>query len=180
MTVSFKSSEHREFADWLKEGMHGAVRGGLTSAAMRTLSHVTTVLIPMQDPQPVDTGAYRAGWRVDVTAEGADLVNTLPYATIIEDGARPENVKIGRAMIAALKAWVLRKGFFGLDSSSKKKADSDGQAESMAWAIAVAMKKRGIFNRMGKKGLGIARAARDFAISVIPEEVEREVRRRMR
>jgi len=175
--ISFRVDQHREFAQWLSKGITGAARAGLVSAAMRTVGHITTSLIPAEDPQPVDTGAYRAAWRAEVTEHGADIVNTLPYAPIIEFGARPENIKIGRVMIAALKKWVLRKGFLG---SGKRSANADAQAESMAWAIAVAMKKRGIFNRGGKRGLRIAEHAAAYAKGIIPEEVRREMARRVR
>lgn len=180
MTVSFRIDQGDEFARWLKEGLATAAHAGVTSAAVRTLSHITNELLPAANPQPVDTGAYRAGWRVEVTEAGADVVNTLPYAAIIEFGARPENVKVGKAMILALKLWVLRKGFFGLDSKGKKKADTDGQAESTAWAIAVAMKKRGIFNRGEDKGLRIGEKAEAYAKGIIGEEIRGEIARRVR
>ncbi len=190
----FQVAQSREIAEWLKKGTTAAIKAAVASTALRTVGHIQNELIPNEEPQPVDTGAYRAGWHVD----GSDVVNTLPYATVIEGGARGANIKIGHAMIKALKLWVLRKGFFGrgravsgatrgikegafgVGKAGRAAANIEQQAESVAWAIAVAMKKRGIFNRNGSKGLRIAERATQFALKVLPEEMAREVGRALR
>lgn len=181
----FQVEHSKEFAAWLSNGIDGAAKRAITSAAARVVSHIANELVPNEDPQPVDTGAYRAGWHAEQTDKGADVVNTLPYASIIEGGARAENIKIGKKMIEALTKWVQRKGFGSYAYKTKSgrvrtvKLPSE-QAESIAWAIATAMKKRGIFNRGNKKGLRIAERAAKFAAMVLPEEMAHEVQRALR
>lgn len=149
------------------------------SAAYRTLGEIQNSLIPAEKPQPVDTGAYRAGWKVETTDRGADIVNTLPYAPVVEWGARPENVKIGRALIQALAEWARRKGFQpdGVPLGRKDPRDPDKAYEGIAWAIAVAMKKRGIFQRGGVSGLRIAEKAVARLRGYLQEEIKREMER---
>lgn len=144
------------------------------SAATRTVSHIQNELIPQENPPPVDIGAYRAGWQATPTEKGADISNTLPYAGIIEDGARAENIKIGRLMIAALAEWVIRKRIV-LAMRGKSKADLMQRAESVAWGIAINMKKRGIFNRDGNQGLHIAEKAKVKAVEYMREEFAAEI-----
>lgn len=167
---TFRLDQYEELGEWLKGGFaHGAKRG-LLSAAFRGLGVIQNELIPQEDPQPVDVGAYRAGWQVDAHDDGVDLVNTLPYAPVIEYGARAENIKVGRKMIDALEAWVVRKGIVG-----------GAEARSAAWAIAKAMQVRGIFNRHeGQGGLRIGEKAVKRIREFLPEEIRREMLRKMK
>lgn len=154
----FKIEQAGELADFLQEEIREAAERALLATAMRVVAEIVNVVIPAQPRQPVDRGAYRAGWHARKTDGGALITNSLPYASIIEFGARAENIKIGRKMIEALTAWILRKGLVkkgGSDDASKKKATDE--ATAMAWAIAKAMKKRGIFNPPSpppRRGLG--------------------------
>lgn len=137
---------------------------GLQSAAARGVQDIITRIIPSRTPQPVDRGIYRAGWRFYPAPDGAVIECFEPHAVFIEDGVRAGNVKIGRAMIRALAEWVVRKGIVGAD-----------EAESAAWAIAKAMKRRGIF---GKQGMGVLRELVDqYLPNYIDEEVAREIER---
>lgn len=136
---------------------------GLHSAALRLQNVITTVLIPSRTPQPVDRGVYRAGWRTVLEADGATIENLEPHAIFIEYGVRAENVKPGRAMLTALVGWVLRHGLA-----------SAAVAPKVAWAIAKAQQKRGIF-RNGA-GLGIVKELVDVWVErVTQEEVLNEI-----
>lgn len=160
---------------WLKAKTAGGLRRGLTSAAFRTLGVIQNEIIPAEQPQPVDQGAYRAGWKVETTDRGADIVNSLPYAAVIEWGARPENVKIGREMIKALAEWAKRKGF--APAGVPRGGDPDKAYESIAWAIAVSMKKKGIFVRNQVQGLRVGEKAVARLKTFLQDEVAREIRR---
>jgi hypothetical protein len=179
--ISFPLSDLDGFQKWLRAGFtKGAMRGAY-SVALRTVEVITTELIPAENPPPVFMRAYAAGWRAVQTKEGASIVNTVPYAAVIEYGARPENIKVGKAMIEALQKWVLVKGLVGKPgkSGSSKRASQEVEARNVAWAIAMHMKKVGIFNREGKQGLRIGEKAmakaRTFAGPEILKEVMKEL-----
>ena len=165
------------FERWVQDKVRAGVKRGILSAALRTLGEIQNVLIPAEKPQPVDTGAYRAAWRVEETDRGADIVNDLPYAPVVEYGARPENVKIGRAMIQALAEWAQRKGFSAPEYRPGNAGVGRNPYETVAWAIAVNMKKRGVFYREGVSGLRIAEKAVKRAKEFIQEEIAREINR---
>lgn len=160
----------------LEGKMKKAAMRGLLSAGHRVVAHIVNDIIPHEPRVPVDRGIYRAGWRVRKVADGVLVYNATPAAGIIEDGARAENIKIGRAMIEALTAWIIRKGLIKTvktrdDAGRFTNAKRDADARQMAWAIAQSMKKKGIFN----KGQGLKILAR--ARKRIPEFLEEEVRR---
>lgn len=163
--ISFDARQLGPFVDWLRGSLRDGARRGSLLAANRLVSIITTEIIPGEKPPPVDEGVYRAAWRAEPTEDGAAVVNTAPYASIIEYGVRAENVKVGRAMIDALTKWVLRKQLVGKPARTPTgKADQLAQARAMAWAIAKSMEKRGIFNRdhqglrIGEKALARNRA----------------------
>lgn len=157
----------KDFGIFLSEEIRKAARRALHSAALRAVQYITTELIPQVKPhEPVDRGAYRAGWRVKKTERGADIINTLPYAPIIEYGARPENIKIGHAMISALSEWARRKGIAGPEP---------GDATRIAFAIATAMKTKGIYNQ--GRGLRILEQAVAKIPAFLDEEFAREVKK---
>lgn len=151
------------FFQQLPEELRVAGIRGLHSAALRLQNVITTVIIPHRTPQPVDRGVYRAGWRTVLEADGAVVENLEAHAIFIEYGVRAENVKIGRAMLEALQEWVARKGIASV-----------AEAPKVAWAIAKAMQKRGIFG--GGKGLGIVKELVDVWVEPYTrEEVLREI-----
>lgn len=172
-TIRFDISQAAEVAKYLEVSINRAAERALYAAALRVVQRILTVIIPKEKQPPVDRGAYRAGWKAKKIPKGAEVRNTLPYAAIIEYGARAENIKIGRAMIIALKGWVLRKGL-GLPNGGSK-WDRQKAAEQMAWAIAKAMQKRGIY---GPEGLRVLEKAlvgleEDYA-EELKTELERE------
>jgi len=174
---SFSVDEFDAFKSWANNGITNAVMRGFLSTAQRTVQYITTDLIPGEEQPPVFNRAYAAGWRAEKTAKGADVVNTIPYASVIEDGARPEKIKISSAMIAALTEWVRLKGLVGKPRTGMKRQEQMVEARNIAWAIALHMKQVGIFNRNGRKGLKIAARAKVKAREYLPEEVRRELRR---
>lgn len=173
MTVSFRIDQLNELEEWMKSKTEGAVKRGIASAAFRTLGIIVNELIPNEKLPPIFDGAYRAAWRVELTEKGADVVNSIPYASVIEWGAKEENIKIGRAMIETLTEWARRK--LGAE-----------KPESVAWAIAKSMQgfgerrpgfQSGIFNRDGKQGLRIGERAAARVKDFIKEEIQREMKR---
>lgn len=144
-------------------GVKVAAMRGLYSAAIRTVQHIQTSVIPAEPRVPVDRGIYRAGWRAEHIPEGALVVNRVPHAIFIEYGVRAANVKPGRAMIDALAEWVRRKGI----------EKSGTGARQVAFAIAMSMKKKGIFN--GGNGLRILEKAARRIPRFISEEIGREI-----
>lgn len=103
-----------EFARYLEGRLQVASKRGMLSACHRTVQYIVSDLIPKAMPQPVDRGIYKAGWMVRSDGEeGYSVANRVPHATIIEHGVRGENVKIGKASLDAIAAWVQRKGIGG-------------------------------------------------------------------
>jgi|SRR5882672_2330197 len=143
---------------------------GLLAAAHRVVGVIVTEIIPREPRVPVDRGVYRAGWRARAVENGALVYNATPHAGIIEDGARAENIKIGKRMIDALAEWVVRKGLVG----AAKKEERGAAGRQIAWAIAQSMKKKGIFGGEGK-GLRIMAKARRRIPAILEEEVKREI-----
>jgi hypothetical protein len=172
--MRFDISQHKEIKRWIDSGAARAARRASLATAMRLVNHIQTVLIPGENPPPVFDRHYASGWRAEPTAQGADVFNTMPYASVIERGARAENIKIGRKMIDALTEWVRRKGLTGDRKPSKENVD---ESRKIAWAIAMAMKAKGIFNRDGSKGLRIAERAAKAAPGFFVEELKTELAR---
>ena len=176
---TFSIDQHVEFGKWLEGGIQTVAKKACLSTAMRVVSVITTELIPNEEFPPIFDGHYRSGWRADPTEKGADVYNDIPYASIIEDGARAENIKIGGAMIEALTEWVRRKGLAGPPAKSRSaKATQLVNARNIAWAIAVSMKTKGIFNRDGRKGLKIAERAMARVPTLFREEFAAELKRK--
>ena len=168
MTTRITLGEAGEFFESMGDKWAVAARRGLLSAAMRGVQIIKTQIIPARSPQPVDRGVYRSGWDARVTPDGADIFNPELHAAFIEHGVRAENVKAGKRMIAALAEWTVRKGI----------AHSYEEGTQIAYAIAGAMKKRGIFNRFGRGGLGILRElVEQHMPKIVREEVSRELRK---
>ena len=147
-----------EFGRRMPNRIKAAALRGLLSAAHRGVAIVVAELIPAAVPQPVDRGVYKVGWHAFPMPDGAVIQNLEPHAGMIEEGVRAANVKIGRAMIAALAEWARRHGF--------------EKPERAAWAIAIEMKERGIFGG----GLHILAQLEDrLRGGVVREEIEREM-----
>lgn len=157
-----------------------AKRLGCYSAANRLLQMIVTDIVPSTKPwPPVDQGAYNAGWAMEPVTNGVLLYNAAPHAPVIEWGARAENIKIGRKMIDALAEWVVRKGLLGKGAGSIQDRSEDQEAQSMAWAIAQNMRRRGIFNH-DSEGLRIAEQASKRAPAIVVEEIRAELEEALR
>lgn len=180
-TVKFDISEAEELAKYLGFSIDDVALRAIHSTALRVVQHITTVVIPAEPHQPVDRGLYRAGWRAKRFEKGAYVYNPVPYAPIIEYGAKAERVKISRLMIIALTGWVLRKGLVKPAVTGRGKAAKAAklaaaqEAEAMAWAIAMAMKKRGIFNH--GKGLRVLEKALKIVQNAFAQELKDEIAR---
>lgn len=166
----FDSGNIGKLTAFLKGEIVERRRRGIYSAALLTARHIQTTIIPKLQPQPIDRGTSRAGWRAERTEDGADVVNTVPHTIIIDQGVPGANVKIGRAMITALAEWARRKGMLGKGAKA-----GSAEGESVAWGIATNMKKRGIFNK--GQGFRFVDVARAFFVKSAKEEVEREMTR---
>ncbi len=177
-TVKFDISQADEVAKYLGVSIEKVAKRAVLSTALLIVQRITTVIIPKEPRQPVDRGAYRAAWKAKKDPDGALVSNSLPYASVIEYGAKAENVKISRAMIDALAAWVLRKGLVAKGKGAAGKARANLEARSVAWAIARGMQKRGIFN--GGKGLRILEKALKGLEEIYAEELKRELEREYR
>ena len=153
-------------ASWLQR-VHTDVKGAAIkaalSAAMLGVRDIQAVIVPGLTPHPpINRGTYLAGWKFQKLDNGARIYNRVyPQAPLIEFGVRAAAIKIGWAMIIALSEWVTMKGIGGGDD-----------VESIAWAIAKSMKKRGIFNQGGTQGFHVI----DKAIPGMLREFERKFR----
>jgi hypothetical protein len=176
-TVRFDISEAREAAKYIGVSIDKVAKRAILATAIRVVHHIVTTVVPAEKRQPVDRGAYRAGWRFKKTSDGAEVRNAMPYAAVIEYGAKAERVKISRAMIDALTAWVQRKGIGGFVTKYAKqprKATKD-EARKIAWAIAMKMKMTGIFNE--GKGLRILEKALKHVDRIFAQELKEELAR---
>lgn len=181
---TFDLSQSDDLKRWLDGGLRDGVKAGLLSAAQRTVGVIQNEIIPAEKPQPIFDDHYRQAWHAVATDRGADVYNDMPYAAVIEYGARAQNIKIGRLMIDALAEWARRKGITGHSNKASPEAFAD--ARQVAWAIARKMQGTattagtGIFNRDGKEGLGVLKKAAARLAGFVEEEIQREVRRRLR
>jgi hypothetical protein len=174
-TIRFDIRESKQLKTWIDEGVSRAAKRAAFATGLRVVNHIVTVLIPAANPPPEFDRHYASGWRAEPTPGGCDVVNNIPYAAVIERGARAENIKIGRKMIDALSEWVRRKGM----AADPTPSDPSG-TRGVAFAIAMNMKKMGIFNRDGQKGLRIlekaSKAAPGFFLAELKTELKREMR----
>lgn len=185
--TTFDISEGDAFAKFVENQLQEAVHRGLLSAGMRLIGIIQNEIIPAEMPPPVNNRHYAAGWIIDPRDNGdVHVKNTMPYAIIIEKGARAENIKIGRAMIDALTEWVITRGLVPPARTKSQKAQQVSDAQQIAWAIAMSMKGtvnkqgKGIFNRNGQQGLRIAEKAGKRAPAIVDKEVAREVRKALK
>ena len=159
-------SQAADFFD--PEKFREAALRGVRKAAVRGLQVAQTKIIPKRVPKPVDRGVYRASWKTQTIANGAEIYTDAPHSAIIEYGVRAENVKLGPSLVRALSEWVMRKG---IEKNIK-------EARKLAWAIGRSMQRKGIFNRNGQFGLGIMKELREkFIPQIVEEEVEREIKK---
>ena len=153
--------------DRLKVNTHKAGMQAAMDAARKGWRDIVAVILPsFGTQQPVGRGTYKAGWRAEATPRGARVYNrTYPQAPLIEYGVPASNVKPGRAMREALEEWIHVKGLSPRDPKMS--------ILSFAWAIAMSLKKHGIFN--GGRGLHII----DKAVPIMVKEFGEAFKRRV-
>ncbi len=165
---------HKELTGWLK----GAGLVALTASAHRIVEKIITDIIPNTSPSPVDRGAYRAAWRVRDMDDGSVIENVSKHGPFVDLGVPGARVRVGKKMIVALTAWVIRKGMVGSSSVKTKRrrvsASDKKQAVGIAWAIAKSMQKNGIFNH--GKGLRVLERALVGVDVIIREEYARAMK----
>ncbi len=165
--IKFDISQAEEAAKALGLNIDKAAKRAILSTALFIVQRITTVIIPGEPRPPIDRRVYAAGWVARATPDGAMIQNTTPQAAVIEYGVRAGNVKISRAMIDALEAWVRRKGLH--------KGNAGDDPRAIAWAVAKAMQKNGIFN--GGKGLRILEKGLKWVAGTFNRELKREIER---
>lgn len=182
--MKFEVEQHPEFISWVSKEVHGAMHKAMLVTASRVVHRINTEIIPGISPhQPVDRGTARAGYRVETIGNRVYIVNHVLHALFMEEGVRAENVKPGRAMIAALAAWAKRKG---LDVSKYQSSAMSTKRESLsigsepytklAWGIAKSMKKKGIFGAQNTpSGLQIIHKAMSNVKTWLSDEMKREL-----
>jgi hypothetical protein len=158
-------SQGEKWVRLLASAYPNAARKGLLSAAMRITRDLQS------DPSiPRDRGTLRSGWRCQKLSDGAEIINVAPHFPFVENSVHAERIKVGRKMIAALEEWAKRKK---LTLTMKKAGPMTYRA--IAWAIAMKMKVRGIFNApFGLHPLETTMNTR--AKGYAKEEIEREVK----
>jgi hypothetical protein len=125
-------------------GIPPACHAAMVSAVRRTVKQRGRVIVDQEinatrPYPPVDRGSYRRSWHVIDIPNGVRIASTSPYASVIDHGRRPGSW----SNIQALTTWVKRHGM-------------DGDPRSIAFAIAAAIKKRGlpakkVFERAAKR-----------------------------
>lgn len=87
-----------------------AMLAGARDLALKLMAGVKLEIGQTTPHAPVNSGAYRAGWKFKRTPGGAVVFNNEPQAVWIERGRRAG--PISQAGFEALKLWVKRKGLW--------------------------------------------------------------------
>lgn len=160
--VTISTSQFVSYLKDLKDDFKPALKRGLVSGAQRCIPFMQarTDNAPKASDNgstgAVNTGAYKAAWKSQATADGARVFNTRPYAGVIDDGRRASPVsKEGRR---ELEAWAKRKLHL-----------SDSEAKSAAFAIARKLAKQPLRARRVMSG-GIQEMT-----ALVLKEVEHEL-----
>lgn len=134
---------------------------------------------------PVNDGAFRAAWGVEVRADMVRVKNDAPYAGIIERGARPHSVSAEG--VEAIRQWVIKKGLVRVTQPLKKgvqgpermrpvkRSEAEGEIgyliDEVVWAIVNKIKHE------GQKGTFILRKLAEQAGDDLRREVERQLQK---
>ena len=166
-------------------------------AVRRTLRGQGRVIIREEinasKPIPFDRGEYTRSWEAIPIEDGGRIYSKSPYASVIDRGRRP-GFGVGKAGIQALMGWAQRHGMESAATiqrvsrhqmlqrmlgqrAKNRKVDKREQGEaslrSVAFAIAAAIKRRGlgqpkglrVFERASKRIVDACRHAAKLAIS---------------
>jgi len=150
----------------LTKNMRKAALDGLREAAMLSVRDIQVSIIPgLGEHPPIDIRRYVAGWRVKPLDNGAMIYNSLPYAPVIEGGRRPMKGHVGEQMIKGLESWVRRHGLAnevvtvrgkGGTSRTRLVKGTASEVRRIAWAIAIMIQRRGMWQPNGLQVLKIA------------------------
>lgn len=148
------------WVDKVGKNLHKAALDAAHSAVLRGERDIKSGAL---GKVPANRGTYKAGWHSIRMPWGARLYNqTYPQAPIIEHGVPPENVKVSRAMIEALSEWAAMnrksvfkktKTYIAKSRESVELLSQTSDVRSAAWAIAMSIKKKGLFRGEGGFGL---------------------------
>lgn len=145
---------------FLKRSVRGnaaAIHRGLVAGARRGAQYLAS----RNGPTPIFNGVLRNAWEVQVLGPGqAKIVNSAPYAGVMERGARP--YKIGREGIEAIREWVRLKialmdaGGGKVRPLSPQEATHEGGfgyfIDDITWAIVKKIERDGIQGRFFVRG----------------------------
>lgn len=182
-------SQLEAFANSFTDKVEAAAIKGIQSAVARGEREIKAVIIPNKKPRPpTNKGIYKAAWRTEIEPDGASLVNSTPYAPMIEYGVRPESVHYSWTLYYALREWVLQKGIYKRGRSpartvkAQRKLDAqDAAIDSFIFLMIRKMKKVGIFHdeqgNLGLHILGDLIKEGGPMEKFLQDEIEREVRK---
>ena len=136
----------------LSKERHAAAVGAVRLTMKERGRPIVSEEIKATKPIPFDRGDYDRSWKATDIVDGARMASGSAYASVIDDGRRPGTMP----NIQALVGWAQRHG-----SEDPKRA---------AWAIAIAIKRRGlpakhVFQRAKVRIIAACRAAAHLAIS---------------
>jgi len=157
----------------MNDDLKKTLEAAALSAGFKIVQYIQTSVIPATQPQPVDRGLYRAGWKAKPIKNGVYVFNRVPHASFVEYGVR--NVVPGKKTIDALTKWVKRKGIgsrvvTGKGGKMRVKKPTAQQARQIAYAIAMGAKKKGGFFNRGT-GLKVFGKAMKQAKRIFKEEI---------
>jgi hypothetical protein len=151
-----------------------AIRG-LQSAGVKFTAAMKTEFIPRSGLRRY-RGIYAASWKSMKLVDGVMIYSDAPHAPLIEYRVRP-GMKIGRRLIEALLEWVTKLKVANTRYRTKKgkvrvHRATETERRRLAWAIAMSMQKRGMWQPIGLRIF-------TRALTRLPKYVHEEIRREM-
>lgn len=130
---------------------------------------------------PVDRGLLKNAWEVHpgFGNELAELINTSPYAGVLERGARP-GAKFSPQVVDDLAQWVIRKILRARMAATRPRARAPKigsarwtaeQAEARSIAFAILTK----WQKLGREGTFFVKAQQNKLSRFAVEEIVREI-----
>jgi hypothetical protein len=194
-----RSVQLRDLGDWarnLPKERHAAAVDAVRKVMQERGRVIVNEEINATTPRPFDRGSYARSWFALSIADGGRLYSKSPYASVIDGGRRPGKFP----PIQPIIGWVHRKGlavgsssltatiasrqkkfreflYSTMTKAQLRKADKKiakfseaGAERSIAFAIAMAIKKRGIpaknvFARASKRLIALIETEVRMAIS---------------
>ncbi len=116
---------------------------------------------------PVDRGAYRASWQVEVEKDGATLFSDAPHAAFIERGTRPHTPPF-----APILAWVKRKKL-AKGATTVVRGAVEAKLDEFEREIMVARAIQRAIARRGTRPLRVLERTLPAIARILEEEVEK-------